>query len=201
MAYDSSFTEWLALYRTGDPAAAEELFRRFTPKLIHLARQQLAPNLRSKVDPEDVVQLVYKCFFLRYGNGRLATESWDSLWGLLSAIALRKCADRAEYHRAERRDAAREIASSATDHGPALWQQAPGREPTPLQATILTETVEHLLGSTDEAERPVVEMSLQGYTSREISRHLGRAERTVRRIRTRIKRRLQRQQRENVRTS
>jgi RNA polymerase sigma-70 factor (ECF subfamily) len=58
-----------------------------------------------------------------------------------------------------------------------------GREPTPLEAAVLSETVGQLLAGLDEEERPVLELSLQGYTTREISERLGRAERTVRLLR------------------
>src|SRR5687768_17397928 len=84
--------------------AARELFARFTGRLIGLARTHLAGRLRHKVDPEDVVQSAYKSFFVRYGEETLAGEGWDGLWGLLTIITVRKCADRARYHGADRRD-------------------------------------------------------------------------------------------------
>ena len=91
-------------------------FARFTRRLIGLARAQLDVRLLHKIDPEDVVQSAYKSFFLRYGEESLASEGWDGLWGLLTTITLRKCADRVRYHRAERRDMARE-ASPPADPG------------------------------------------------------------------------------------
>src|SRR5262245_19251821 len=84
--------------------AARALFERFTRRLIGLARSQFDARLRHKIDPEDIVQSAYKSFFLRYGEGALAAEGWDGLWGLLTLITLRKCADRVRYHRAECRD-------------------------------------------------------------------------------------------------
>ena len=157
-------------------------------RLVGLARGQLAP-LRNKVDPEDVVQSAYKSFFLRYGEGALAAEGWDGLWGLLTAITLRKCADRVRYHRARRRDLARE--APAGEEGAEPWRDAVGREPTPEQAAALAETVERLLGGLDGDERPVIELSLQGYSTQEISERLGRAERSVRRLRERVRKQLE----------
>jgi hypothetical protein len=63
------------------------------------------------------------------------------------------------------------------------WLEPLCREPTPVEAAVLGETVEHLFASLDEDERPILEMTLQGYTTREISERLGRAERTVRLLR------------------
>src|SRR5262245_30661131 len=95
--------------RAADGQDSRVEFERFTRRLIGLARSQLDARLRHKIEPEDVVQSAYKSFLLRYGEGALAAEGWDGLWGLLTVITLRKCADRIRYHRAERRDVAREV--------------------------------------------------------------------------------------------
>lgn len=175
----------------GDPRA---LFERFTRRLIGLARGHLDTRLRHKIDPEDVVQSAYKSFFLRYGEGTLAAEGWDGLWGLLTTITLRKCADRVRYHRAECRDINREAAAPAGLENAEPWRDTVGREPTPEEAATLAETVEQLLRDLDGDERPIVELSLQGYSTQEISARLGRAERSVRRLRERVRRQLERQQ-------
>jgi RNA polymerase sigma-70 factor (ECF subfamily) len=191
-----SFAEFLARLQARDDAAARELFERFARRLVALARGRFEPRLLHKVDPEDVVQSAYKSFFYRYRDGNLVVDSWDGLWGLLTLITVRKCAERAAYHRAECRDAAREVSATAPDdRAPGL--EAFSREPTPLEATVLGETVDQLLGALDEDERPVLELSLQGYTTREISTRLGRAERTVRLLRECVRKRLERMQRED----
>jgi RNA polymerase sigma-70 factor (ECF subfamily) len=168
-------------------------FERFTRRLIGLARNHLDSRLLHKIDPEDVVQSAYKSFFLRYGEGALA-EGWDGLWGLLTRITLRKCADRVRYHRAERRDMAREAAAPARAEDPEAWCDAASHEPTPEQAAVLAETVEQLLRGLDKDERSILEMSLQGYSTQEISDQLGRAERSVRRLRERVRLQLERLQ-------
>jgi RNA polymerase sigma-70 factor (ECF subfamily) len=189
-----SFADFLGRLQRGDDAASRELFGRFAHQLIALALRHIDARLRHKVEPEDVVQSVYKSFFLRYGDGKLDLVNWNSLWGLLTLLTVRKCAERAAYHRAERRDAAREVTPPRDDA--ASWLEPLGREPTPLEAAVLSETVEQLFGGLDEQERPVLELSLQGYTTREISEQLGRAERTVRLLREGIRHRLERMQRD-----
>src|SRR3954467_15317434 len=128
-----SFAAFFARLHQGDDAAARELFGRFTHQLIALALRHIDAGLRHKVDPEDVVQSAYKSFFFRYGTGKLDVVNWNSLWGLLTVITVRKCAARAAYHRAECRDAAREVAPPPGDQA-APWQDPLGREPTPLEA-------------------------------------------------------------------
>src|SRR5499427_1512169 len=190
-----SFAEFLSRLQARDDAAAQELFGRFTHQLIALALRNIDTGLRHKVDPEDVVQSAYKSFFFRYGAGNLEVVNWNSLWGLLTLITVRKCSERAAYHRAERRNAAREVSPPAGEEA-AAWLEPFGREPTPLEAAVLNETVEQLLAGLDEEERPVLELSLQGYTTREISERLGRAERTVRLLREGVRHRLERMQRD-----
>jgi RNA polymerase sigma-70 factor, ECF subfamily len=191
----NSFAEFLARLHNQDDAAAHELFGRFTHQLIALALRHIDAGLRHKVDPEDVVQSTYKSFFARYGAGNLDVVNWNSLWGLLTLITVRKCAERAAYHHAECRNAAREVSAQGDEAEP--WLEPLGREPTPLEAAVLSETVEQLLANLDEEDRPILELSLQGYTTREISERLGRAERTVRLLREGIRHRLERMQRES----
>lgn len=177
-----------------DPRAAGEpphlALERFTRRLIGLARGHLDVRLHHKIDPEDVVQSAYKSFFLRYGEEALGAEGWDGLWGLLTVITLRKCADRVRYYRAECRDISREASPADSATGIEPWREAAGREPTPEQAVLLAETVEQLLGGLDGDERPIIELSLQGYSTQEISEQLGRAERSVRRLRERVRKQL-----------
>jgi RNA polymerase sigma-70 factor (ECF subfamily) len=192
----NSFAQFLARLESGDDAAAEELFRRFTHQLIALALRHIHAGLRHKVEAEDVVQSAYKSFFVRYGAGNLDIANWNSLWGLLTLITVRKCAERAAYHRAERRDVAREVSGPPGAEPASTWEPF-GREPTPLEAAVLSETIEQLFTRLDEDERPVLEWSLQGYSTREISEHFGRAERTVRLLRESVRHRLLRMQRES----
>jgi RNA polymerase sigma-70 factor (ECF subfamily) len=178
----------------GESAFADDssraVFERFTRRLIGLARSRLDAQLQHKVDPEDLVQSVYKSFVLRYGEEALAPEKLDGLWSLLSLITLRKCADRVRHYTADRRDLAREQPGGSTSDGE-NWRQAIDREPTPEQAAVLAETVAQVLGDLAPPERPIVELSLQGYSTREVSERLGRAERSVRRVRERVRQKLE----------
>jgi RNA polymerase sigma-70 factor (ECF subfamily) len=146
------------------------------------------------VDPEDVVQSAFKSFFLRHRAGKLNAGDWDGLWNLLALITLRKCADRAGYFLAGRRDASREASGPDGGDWSGAWLVALDRQPRPEEVVILAETVEHLFLNLSAHERPVLELSLQGYTAPEISVRLGRAERSVRRLREQIRKRLERLQ-------
>src|SRR5580692_11428902 len=99
MSVDPSFDTVMQRLRAGDDEAAADVFRRFADRLIGLARSRLDERLRQKVDPEDVMQSVFKSFFRVQADGKLDLANWDSLWALLTVITLRKCGHRIEYFR------------------------------------------------------------------------------------------------------
>ena len=194
MIDDDTFALLMARLRSGEDAAAREVFERLAGRLVALTRGRFNRLLARKVDPEDVVQSAFKSFFVRHRAGKLDAGDCDELWHLLTLITLRKCADRAEYFRADRRDAAREATGPDGRDGPDAYLVALDREPRPEETVILAETVEHLFRDVSAHERPILELSLQGYTASEISVRLGRAERSVRRLREHIRKRLERLQ-------
>ncbi|QDT27872.1 RNA polymerase sigma factor [Gimesia panareensis] len=188
---DSTSTFQLVMKRlgTGDEQAADEIFKRFTGRLLLLARSRLNARLQQKVDPEDILQSVYQSFFRRNQSDDFDLESWDGLWALLVTITVRKCAKQARYFRGKKRDISREDAIDL----PTTENQATGgwelvsREPTSEQAVLLTEIVDHLMRPFDEQGQTMISMRLQGFREREISQEVNRSERTVRRILSRAR--------------
>ena len=186
MAIDPAFLMVMSKLRAGDQEAAAEVFRRFLTRLIALASHQFEARLRAKDDPEDVVQSVYKSFFRRDDRSPFELSDWEALWALLATITVRKCRDRRQFWRAARRDAGRE---SPRGRDPAVeaWLEAIDREPTPLQATILAETLEQLIRPLNHKERTIAQMSFQGYTAVEIAERCECSERTVGRVLARVR--------------
>jgi RNA polymerase sigma factor (sigma-70 family) len=195
MPQSSSLPVLLDRVKDGDPEAAALIFRRYTRRLLALARRQLDTWIRDRVDPEDVVQSVYKSFFARHVRGDFTLDNWDSLWALLCLMTVRKCADKADYFQAACRDIRLEIRLPGDSDRSTIWK-IPGREPTPAEAALLTELLERLLRGLEEEDRLMVVLHLQGYTLHEISDRAGRAHRTVRRVIARARRRLLRLQAE-----
>jgi RNA polymerase sigma-70 factor (ECF subfamily) len=190
MPSTESFDGMIDQLRAGDDDAAARVFNRFARRIVGLARQQLHASLRSKVDPEDVLQSVFRSFFHRQRAGRFSIESWDSLWGILMVMTLRKCRRRIAYYRARRRDAQREKPweeNHETDGEKALF----AREPSPSEAAILIEIVSRLMAGLPEEDRAILTLHLQGCTIAEVKAQTGRATRTIRRILDRIRRQLQ----------
>src|SRR5262245_37387150 len=93
-----SFADVMARLRVGEEGAAWEVFQRYAGRLIARARLEFSARLQHRVDPEDVIQSVYKSFFQRYAGGQFQLEGWESLWSLLVVITLRKCANVRKHH-------------------------------------------------------------------------------------------------------
>jgi DNA-directed RNA polymerase specialized sigma24 family protein len=191
MPEEPSFADLIGRLRDGDGEAADIVFRRFARRLIGLARGRLDARLLQKVGPEDVVQSVFRSFFVRHAAGQFDLESWDSLWSLLTVITLRKCGHQMEHFRAACRDVAREHPPPSPQGSVSSWE-AIAREPTPEEAVLLTDTVEQLMAGLDGEHRQIAELALAGHTVPEISLQARLSERTVFRRLERIKARLRR---------
>jgi RNA polymerase sigma factor (sigma-70 family) len=186
---DGSFQTTMAQLLSGDHTAAAHVFERYVRRLIALAGKQLDAQTRQRIDVEDAVLSACKSFFLRARRGEFDLSGWDELWSLLAVITLRKCARRRRDLKAARRDPAREVRLQSVLADQA-WQFA-DHTPSPLEAAILAETAEGLFRALDPADRQVVEHILQGYTAAETAARVDCSERTVRRVRKRAKRLLE----------
>lgn len=190
MSEDSSFALLMNRLRAGDEPAASEIFHLYGRRLIALAGQRLNATIRQKVDPEDVLQSVFRSFFRRHAEGTLEVSDWNSLWALLTVITLRKCGHQIEHFTAARRDVQRETQPHSDDSS-ATWQGI-ARDPTPSEAAMLAEMVEQLVEGLDERDRDIVELTLQGASIGEISDQIRWSQRTVSRVLDRVRRRLER---------
>jgi RNA polymerase sigma-70 factor (ECF subfamily) len=178
-----SFPDLLERVRSGDEDAAEEIVQRFTVRLVALARKRIEPLIRTKDDPEDVLQSVYRSFFARARDGQFELDSWSDLWALLARITVRKCGHHIAYFFAARRDARRDQEPFSGNEGSAAELQGIAREPTPVEAAMLAETLEDLMVALDDSRRrQILTLRLQGHSFAEISRHVGRSEQTVHRV-------------------
>ena len=160
----------------GDDDAAAELFDRYVHRLSALARSRLAPRLKSRVDPEDIVMSAWRSFFVAARDGRFQVSESGDLWALLTTITLRKLYRTAAHHGADKRDAARSAdLSDFTDF-------ASNREPTPEEAAELSDEIEALLKPLSPIHRRIVELRLQDERVVDIVAETGASERTVRRV-------------------
>jgi RNA polymerase sigma-70 factor (ECF subfamily) len=193
-----SFEDLMARLRAGDNRAATEVFQRFAGRLIALARSRLDTVIRQKVEPEEIVNSVFKSFLLRQAQGQFELGNWDNLWTLLTLLTVRKCATQAKHFLRGRRNVQREAAAQPLANDSSVAWDFIDREPTPDDAAVLTDTLAQAMAELDERDRGILALHLQSKSVTEISAEIGYAPRTVRRALEHIQKGLERLLKEEV---
>lgn len=163
--------------------AAARLWQRYSPYLRRLAWRHLTPELRRRVDEDDVSQEA----FFEFCRGRQEQQNTlanrDQLWRLLATIAIRKCDNAAAFHGAAKRDFRREKPIERDDggHSRSYLDLLTGAALDPQAMAAFHEQYENLLLRLAEKHRNVVTARLAGYTIEEIGSMVGRVKRTVER--------------------
>jgi RNA polymerase sigma-70 factor, ECF subfamily len=172
-------------WRKGDQDAAKQLFDRYASRLVALARRQISQRLASRLDPEDVVQSVFRSFFGRVKEGKFRIEEQDDLGKLLVRITVHKTLRKVEYHRAAKRNPSQEVVQG--DYAGDDLLQVLDREPTPEAVVAFVDQLDHFLNQLRPEERQILELRFQGYTNGEITKKLGIYDRKIRRLIERVR--------------
>lgn len=175
----------LERWRAGDEEAARLLFDRYVERLVALARKRISNRLAARVDADDIVQSVFRTFFGRVKAGQFQFEHEEDLPKLLVRITVHKTLRQAEFHRAAKRDIAAETAQE--DSANPVLGEVFAREPTPEEAVVFLDNLEHFLAQLKPQDRQVLELRMQGFSSEEIAARLGTYDRKVRRVLERIR--------------
>jgi RNA polymerase sigma-70 factor (ECF subfamily) len=181
----------VARWRNGDQQAAAELFRRYAHRLVALARRQLPGKLAQRVDPEDVVQSVYRCFFANARDDRYELKRGGDLWRLLAAITLDKLRDQVKWNTRAKRTVKREQALDGAESWEGIQLSLLARQPSPVEALALAETLQQVMRPLEPLECRILELRLQGHNLEEIAVLVERSLRTVCRVLDRIKQQLE----------
>jgi RNA polymerase sigma-70 factor, ECF subfamily len=171
--------------RNGDQNAARELFEHYVNRLLPLARLRLSQRLASRVDPEDIVQSVFRTFFKRLKAGEFHIVEAEDLCKLLVRITMHKTLRQVAFHKAGKRNFALE-----TPHGENSQEQMLqllGRDPGPEVTVAFLNQLEHFLGRLQPMEREILELRMQGFSNEEISQKLGIYDRKIRRVIERVR--------------
>jgi RNA polymerase sigma-70 factor (ECF subfamily) len=171
----------LDLWRTGsDQGAARQIVDRYIDRLLVLARRRISQRLASRVDAEDIVQSVFRTFFVRLKDGRFVFEEEDDLCKLLVRITLHKTLRQVAFHKAAKRDPNQE--TNQSEHHREQLLSVLDREPTSEATVAFLDQLEHFFGQLKDQERSILEMRLQGYTNDDIAKELGIYDRKIRRV-------------------
>lgn len=178
---------WLRRVLAREADSERELLEHFSQGLMELARRQLPVRVQRRVDPEDVVQSVYRSFFRRLEGGEFRFEESHDVWRLLAAMTFRKARWAARFHQRQRRDVKREarLTESALS-GVSQATLAEGVEPQPEDVVAMFELTEQILSKLKSYQQDVFTLRLEGYTIEEIAQKVERSESTVFRVLARV---------------
>lgn len=177
----------LRRFRLGQTDAPRELYLRYAARLRALAEKQSGADLARRVDPEDIVQSVFRTFFRRAAEGHYDVPQGEEIWKLLLVMALNKVRATGAYHRAARRDV------RATGGGEALEGATADRGQDEQALIVLKMVVEELLAGLPEAHRRMIELRIEGHEVADIAADVGRSKRSVERVLQDFRARLGRQ--------
>lgn len=165
--------------RTGDAAAAAEIFDRFAGRMAALAAARMPDRIARRLDSEDIVQSVFRSFFHAMKEPRFVFQRSGDLWRLLAAMTLTKLYGQITFHSALRRSFDREEGGSLAIER--LSGDLLRREPSAEEALCLADLLGESLAGLDAKKSRVIELRLQDYSLDEIALIVGVSERSVRR--------------------
>jgi RNA polymerase sigma-70 factor (ECF subfamily) len=152
------------------------LYLRYAGRLRTLAAGQVAPVLAPRLDPDDIVQSVFRTFFRRAAQGQYDVPEGEDLWKLFMIIALHKIRSSATFHRAAKRD----VCATATGLTDAPAEQHPAA-PDEMALATLRMVIDELLSALPPSMRTIVELRVEGHEVEEIARRTQRSRRSVER--------------------
>jgi RNA polymerase sigma-70 factor (ECF subfamily) len=162
-----------------EPGFERALVDRYTARLLELARHRLPDPVRRRVDPEDLVQSVYRSFFRRLKDGRFSFADSGDLWRLLAAMTFQRATKAVRFHQQQRRDVRRERQLPADDKSQTGDAAIVVREPGPEDVVALFDSLERLLAQLPAKYRDIAVLQLDGRSVDEIARAVKRSRRTV----------------------
>ncbi len=162
--------------RAGNDEAATQLYVRYAGRLRALAQQRTANDLKSRVDPDDIVQSVFRTFFRRVARGEYSVPEGEELWKLFLVIALNKVRATGKRHHAARRDTRQTTTGTELDSTPASETNS-----NEVALTTLEMTIDEILSGLPEWWREVVSMRVEGHEVNDIAAKTGRAKRSIER--------------------
>jgi len=159
---------------------SEEIIR-LLKRLVPFALTKIDKLLVSKLDPEDIVQSVFRNFFTALQKGNFKPASWEEMWYLLAKMTIWKCNSKLEFYLSQARDVRIEK--------PFDSKEDVSTDPLFLdEKLILEESLDLVMMKLqDENRKKVFCLILQGHSPAEIAEDFGVSKRTIERFKNDIK--------------
>jgi RNA polymerase sigma-70 factor, ECF subfamily len=147
--------------RGGDDDAATTLYQRYADRVKWFVQSRASDKLKQQVEPEDIVQSIFKSVFKGMESRGYDAPEGGTLWHLIAVVAIHKIRKNATRRNAAMRDSRRTESLDSFDAGQTSEVEA-SQEMSPQ-------------------EQSVVNLRLQSYSVEEIAKQLGCSPRTVER--------------------
>jgi RNA polymerase sigma-70 factor (ECF subfamily) len=167
---DENFLEHIVQLRDGYDVEAVE---RFSDRLIRLAKSRLPDRLQRRVDPEDIVQSVFRSFFARHESGKFEFDQAPDVWRLLAAITYHKVQHSIRRHHRQQRDFKREVALDGQ------IEKMQDIAPTASSIVMMMEFLDQILNELPVSHREIVRLRMEGHSIAEIAKLRKVSTRTV----------------------
>jgi RNA polymerase sigma-70 factor (ECF subfamily) len=162
--------------KDGHQSAATALYQRYAGHLRALTARQSSAALSARVDPDDIVQSVFRTFFRRVNTDRYEVPRGDDLWKLFLVIALNKIRNAAAHHTAAKRDVRQTVHMGDSPSGVAAVT------PDDADLTALRLVIDDAIGGLPESSREMVRLRIDGHEVGDIAARTGRSKRSVERV-------------------
>ncbi len=185
----SEVTRLIKNVRQGDEAAAQELWNKYSERIVEVARRSLKDSSRRVQDEEDVAVIAFKSLLAGITAGRFPElDHREQLWRLLMVITTRKAAAAIEKDHRQKRGGGDVRGDSAVmnqeNEGSVLggFDGLASQKPSPDIAAVMADQTQKLLASLpDETAQRVAALKIEGFTHQEIADKLKINTRTVER--------------------
>lgn len=161
----------------GHESAATALYQRYAAHLRALTARQSSAALAARMDPDDIVQSVFRTFFRRATNDQYEVPRGEDLWKLFLVIALNKIRNAAAHHTAAKRDVRQTVHlgdTTGTGHTAVT--------PDDTDTTALRLVIDDVIAALPESSREMVRMRIDGHEVADIAARTARSKRSVERV-------------------
>lgn len=173
----------LRRFRGGDGDAATQIYLKYAQRLIQVADRKTGQDLRARLDPEDMVQSVFRTFFRRVSDGQYDVPEGGELWKLLLVISLNKIRHQGIHHRANKRSVEKTVSSDPIS-------EAADQQSEDISLKVLEMTIQEMLETLPEEYQNVIKLRIMGHEVQEIADRTKRSKRTIERILQEFRKRL-----------
>ena len=167
----------LEAFRSGQMDASTRLYLKYADRLIGMTARKSSSELAAKVDPEDIVQSVFRTFFRRVEKGQYDVPEGEDIWKLLLVITLNKIRAVVAFNRAAKRDMRRTRSDAMVEEA-----VAKADDKDEIALATLRIVIDELLSDQLAVNQTIIRQRIEGYDILEIAQNVNRSKRTVERV-------------------